>query len=72
MNVECIVAPYEADSQLAYLSMNDYIQCVISEDSDLLVFGCKRVLFKMVRRRASARCRLKLHSNAMSSKLPQN
>ena len=45
--VECIVAPYEADAQLAYLSHSNYVAAVISEDSDLLVFGCKRVLYKM-------------------------
>lgn len=41
--IECIVAPYEADAQLAFLSHTDYVHCVISEDSDLLPFGCKRV-----------------------------
>jgi 5'-3' exonuclease len=41
--IECIVAPYEADAQLAFLSHIDYVHCVISEDSDLLPFGCKRV-----------------------------
>lgn len=44
--IDYIVAPYEADAQLAFLSINDYVNVVISEDSDLLVFGCKRVLFK--------------------------
>jgi len=43
MKVECIVAPYEADSQLAYLSMQGIVDLVITEDSDLLVFGCKKV-----------------------------
>ncbi|XP_065882500.1 uncharacterized protein [Dysidea avara] len=47
MKVECIVAPYEADSQLAYLSMQGIVDLVITEDSDLLVFGCKKVFFKM-------------------------
>lgn len=47
MNVEYVVAPYEADAQLAYLCSIGYIESVISEDSDLLVFGCKRVIFKM-------------------------
>lgn len=42
-----VVAPYEADSQLAFLSRNGEVDAVLSEDSDLLVFGCKRVLFKM-------------------------
>jgi 5'-3' exonuclease len=45
--VECIVAPYEADAQLAYLEKEGIVDLVITEDSDLLVFGCKRVLFKM-------------------------
>ena len=46
-DVECLVAPYEADAQLAFLSRTDYVSAVISEDSDLLVFGCRRVLYKM-------------------------
>ena len=41
--VECIVAPYEADSQLAYLSKEQIVDLVITEDSDLLVFGCRKV-----------------------------
>ena len=41
--VECIVAPYEADSQLAYLSKEEIVDLVITEDSDLLVFGCRKV-----------------------------
>ena len=45
--VEWVVAPYEADAQLAFLSMRNYVTAVISEDSDLLVFGCRRVLYKM-------------------------
>ena len=45
--VECIVAPYEADAQLAFLSKEDIVDLVITEESDLLVYGCKRVLFKM-------------------------
>jgi len=45
--VECIVAPYEADAQLAYLSHKDLIHAVITEDSDLITFGAKRILYKM-------------------------
>lgn len=45
--VECIVAPYEADAQLAYLQKENIVDLVITEDSDMLVFGCKRVLYKM-------------------------
>lgn len=41
--VDCIVAPYEADAQLAYLSKTGMVQAIITEDSDLLAFGCKKV-----------------------------
>jgi len=45
--VECIVAPYEADAQLAYLSRIGYVDVIITEDSDLLSFGAKKVFYKM-------------------------
>ncbi|XP_075452082.1 exonuclease 1 [Ascaphus truei] len=45
--VDCIVAPYEADSQLAYLTKSGFAQAIITEDSDLLAFGCKKVILKM-------------------------
>ena len=45
--IQCIVAPYEADAQLAYMVRRGLAYAVISEDSDLLVFGCERVFFKM-------------------------
>jgi exonuclease-1 len=46
-NVSYIVAPYEADAQLVYLEQNGIICGVISEDSDLLVFGCQTLFVKM-------------------------
>lgn len=42
-----VVAPYEADAQLAYLEREGLIDGVVTEDSDLLVFGCRTVLFKL-------------------------
>ncbi|CAO1631102.1 unnamed protein product [Parajaminaea phylloscopi] len=45
--IKYVVAPYEADAQLAFLERHGLIDAVVTEDSDLLVFGCKRVLFKM-------------------------
>ncbi|PWN23210.1 hypothetical protein BCV69DRAFT_297157 [Microstroma glucosiphilum] len=45
--VPYVVAPYEADAQLAYLEKTGMIDAVVTEDSDLLVFGCRKVLFKM-------------------------
>lgn len=44
LGVDCLVAPYEADAQLAYLNKAGIVQAVITEDSDLLAFGCKKVL----------------------------
>lgn len=43
--VDCIVAPYEADAQLAYLNKIGVAQVVITEDSDLILFGCEKVSF---------------------------
>ena len=45
--VPYVVAPYEADAQLAFLENNGMVDGIITEDSDLLVFGCKLVLFKL-------------------------
>lgn len=44
--VDCVVAPYEADAQLAYLTKSGLAQAVITEDSDLLAYGCKKVSSK--------------------------
>eukprot|EP00698_Gefionella_okellyi_P002766 TRINITY_DN1262_c0_g1_i1.p1 TRINITY_DN1262_c0_g1~~TRINITY_DN1262_c0_g1_i1.p1 ORF type:complete len:483 (+),score=49.70 TRINITY_DN1262_c0_g1_i1:236-1684(+) len=46
-NVEFVVAPYEADAQLAFLALNGLVDAVITEDSDLLAYGCPCVLYKM-------------------------
>lgn len=43
IGVDCIVAPYEADSQLAYLNLSGIADIIITEDSDLTLFGCKKV-----------------------------
>lgn len=45
--VQYVVAPYEADAQLAYLERKGIITGILSEDSDLLVFGAKRLLTKL-------------------------
>ncbi|KAG0341975.1 Rad2 nuclease [Podila humilis] len=46
-NVDFVVAPYEADAQLAYLEKHGIVDGIVTEDSDLLVFGCKRMIFKL-------------------------
>ncbi|KAK8963965.1 Exonuclease 1 [Platanthera guangdongensis] len=46
-NVDYVVAPYEADAQMTFLSMHNHVDAVITEDSDLIPFGCSRIIFKM-------------------------
>jgi exonuclease-1 len=46
-NIQYLVAPYEADSQLAYLERKGIIHGILSEDSDLLVFGAKCLITKL-------------------------
>lgn len=41
--VEFIVAPYEADAQMAYMALSGDVDAVITEDSDLLAYGCPKV-----------------------------
>jgi exonuclease-1 len=45
--IEYIVAPYEADAQMAYMFHTGLVDAIITEDSDLVIFGCKKILFKM-------------------------
>jgi exonuclease-1 len=44
LGVEYIVAPYEADPQLAHLYKTGRITAVWSIDSDFLVYGCKALI----------------------------
>ncbi|KAF9672507.1 hypothetical protein SADUNF_Sadunf11G0049500 [Salix dunnii] len=46
-NVLYVVAPYEADAQMTFLSVSKQVDAVITEDSDLIPFGCHRIIFKM-------------------------
>ncbi|QLL30832.1 hypothetical protein HG536_0A06470 [Torulaspora globosa] len=45
--IQYIVAPFEADAQMVYLEKQRIIHGIISEDSDLLIFGCKRLITKL-------------------------
>ena len=45
--LEVIVAPYEADAQLAYQSKIGYVDAIITEDSDLIPFGGNCMIYKL-------------------------
>jgi exonuclease-1 len=45
--VQYVVAPYEADAQMVYLERKGIVDGILSEDSDLLVFGAKCLLTKL-------------------------
>ncbi|EEP81330.1 predicted protein [Uncinocarpus reesii 1704] len=47
LNIQYIVAPYEADAQLVYLEKEGIINGIISEDSDMLVFGARILVSKL-------------------------
>ncbi|ODQ80148.1 hypothetical protein BABINDRAFT_161127 [Babjeviella inositovora NRRL Y-12698] len=45
--LQYVVAPYEADSQMVYLEAQGLVSGIVSEDSDLLVFGCRTLITKL-------------------------
>ncbi|CAK0869915.1 unnamed protein product, partial [Prorocentrum cordatum] len=47
LSIHFVVAPYEADAQLAFMCRVGWVHAVISEDSDLLAYGCPNTFFKM-------------------------
>ncbi|KAI4350997.1 hypothetical protein L6164_005391 [Bauhinia variegata] len=71
-NIEFVVAPYEADAQLAYLSSLEAekggIVAVITEDSDLMAYGCPAIVFKMDRHGNGERIELEKVFNAETCK----
>lgn len=42
-NIYYVVAPFEADAQMTFLAVTKEVDAVITEDSDLIPFGCPRV-----------------------------
>ena len=47
LKIEHVTAPYEADAQIAYMVKEGIADFAITEDSDLVVFGCPKVLLKI-------------------------
>lgn len=46
-NVEIIHAPGESDPQLAFLLRDRHVRAIVTDDSDLIVYGCQRIIFKL-------------------------
>lgn len=42
--IDFVIAPYEADSQICKLSQLKIIDAVITEDSDLIIYGVDVIL----------------------------
>jgi len=47
LEIEFVVAPYEADAQMAYMVKAGLAEFAISEDSDLIAYGCPKILMKL-------------------------
>lgn len=45
LDLPYVVAPFEADAQLAWMFKNDYVDMVLTCDSDLIIYGVSRVIF---------------------------
>lgn len=47
--IDFVVAPYEADAQMAFLDLIGEVAAIITEDSDMILFGCKKIMYKLDR-----------------------
>ena len=45
--IQFVVAPYEADAQMAFMCRNKIVDVIITEDSDLLLYKCPVIMYKM-------------------------
>lgn len=46
-DISYVVAPYEADAQMAFLAIHGRVNAVLTSDADLVAFGCPRIIFRM-------------------------
>jgi len=47
LEIEFLVAPYEADAQMAFMVKQGIADVAISEDSDLIAYGCPNIIMKL-------------------------
>ena len=47
LEIEFLISPYEADAQMAYMVKTGQAKFAISEDSDLIAYGCPNIVLKL-------------------------
>lgn len=47
LEIEFVVAPYEADAQMSYMVKTGQAHFAITEDSDLIAYGCPNIVLKL-------------------------
>ncbi|EGR28613.1 hypothetical protein IMG5_171750 [Ichthyophthirius multifiliis] len=45
--IKFVISPYEADAQIAFMVRKGITDAAVTEDSDLICYGCPRVIFKL-------------------------
>ena len=47
LDIEFYIAPYEADAQMAYMVKEGIANFAVTEDSDLIAYGCPNTVLKL-------------------------
>jgi flap endonuclease-1 len=69
LGVPCMFAPEEADSQCAYLSRNNLVDYIATEDMDLLTFGSKNIIRNFLKKQM---CVITLEDILLDSNITMN
>jgi exonuclease-1 len=70
LGVECLIAPAEADAQVADLVRSSNCYAAITDDSDVILFGCPRVLYKLDKRGSAVEYCVQRLTNASAMPRP--
>lgn len=46
-DIDYVIAPYEADAQLAYLQRKGLAKYIVTEDTDLILYDCDNIVYKL-------------------------
>lgn len=49
-HVHLVQSPGESDAQMAFMAVNGLVDAVVTDDSDLIVYGCDLIIYKLVPR----------------------